>query len=77
LSDKRVCIDCQWRGTVAEMLTAPNPFDPTDTIVGCPRCRQVETLRVACDEPECWREASCGTPTPNGYRSTCATHRPR
>ena len=32
---------------------------------------------VLCDEPECEREVTCGTPTPDGYRSTCGEHMPR
>jgi len=30
-----------------------------------------------CDEPDCYSEISCGTPTENGYRNTCGTHMPR
>jgi hypothetical protein len=32
---------------------------------------------MACDEPGCEREVSCGTKTADGYRSTCGEHRPR
>lgn len=28
----------------------------------------------ACDEPGCTREATCGFPTPSGYRRTCGEH---
>lgn len=30
-----------------------------------------------CDEPGCKRATTMGTPTPNGYRSTCSEHNPR
>jgi len=30
-----------------------------------------------CDEPGCKKRISCGTPTPDGYRSTCGDHAPR
>jgi hypothetical protein len=30
-----------------------------------------------CDEPDCYSEISCGTPTESGYRNTCGTHMPR
>lgn len=33
-------------------------------------------LSVACDEPDCREQVTCGTPTPDGYRSTCFDHRP-
>lgn len=29
-----------------------------------------------CDEPGCRRFPTCGTQTPEGYRSTCSKHRP-
>ena len=29
-----------------------------------------------CDEPGCYDAISCGTPTPEGYRSTCYNHAP-
>ena len=30
-----------------------------------------------CDEPGCCDQVSCGTPTENGYRSTCGKHAPK
>jgi hypothetical protein len=59
-----------------DLLTAINPFDPEDIIRSCPLCKSIDAARVACDEPDCWRDASCGTPVPNGYRQTCGKHRP-
>lgn len=29
-----------------------------------------------CDEPNCLKNASCGTPTDDGYRRTCSDHKP-
>ena len=29
-----------------------------------------------CDEPGCLNNVSCGTPTDDGYRSTCYEHKP-
>lgn len=68
---------CNWRGTDAEVLHAPNPFDPEDEISGCPKCKEINSIYRACDEPGCWDRVSCGTTTPNGYRQTCGKHRPR
>lgn len=78
MSNKRVCTECEWHGTEEQMLTAPNPFAGAEyeLIVGCPNCLEVETLRVACDEPDCWKLVTCGTLTKSGYRSTCGDHRP-
>jgi hypothetical protein len=76
MSDNRTCCECNWRGTASEVLTAPNPWDDTDEVVGCPNCKNVNTIVAACDVAGCWKDASCGTPTPTGYRHTCFAHRP-
>lgn len=75
---KLVCTNrCQWHGQSEEALTAPNPFDPEESIEGCPHCKSVDSLQMACDEPDCWLEVTCGTPTPSGYRQTCHKHAPK
>lgn len=82
MTNKRVCKECGWHGMAGDVLTAPNPFcfdesfAANEMIVGCPECRRVETIRVACDEPSCWEPVSCGTPTQDGYRHTCSKHCP-
>lgn len=35
-----------------------------------------DDMPAICDEPGCLEFVSCGTPTANGYRSTCTRHRP-
>jgi hypothetical protein len=74
---KVVCDDCGWRGEDDAVLTGPNPFHPDMAIIGCPQCKEIGTIVRACDEPECWKQVSCGTPTADGYRCTCGAHRPR
>jgi hypothetical protein len=69
-----LCQSCDWTGDDGELLRAPSPFDATDTIVGCPKCKAVEDIVNACDEPGCTREATCGFPDPGGYRRTCGGH---
>lgn len=72
------CEECNWNGPEEDVLRAPNPFsEDVDTIMGCPDCRDVNTLRLACDEPGCCDFVTCGTPAPNGYRRTCSDHVPR
>lgn len=63
------------------LLTAPSPFDPNDTIVGCPNCKQCdEGFDPVCDEDGCLSYAGCGWPTGDnddkfgGYRITCFAH---
>jgi hypothetical protein len=78
MTRKQVCDGrhCDWHGTSDEVLRAKNPFDTEEEIWGCPKCKSIDSLYLACDEPGCWKMVSCGTPTPSGYRSTCGKHRP-
>ena len=74
--DKLVCRECAWTGEDEEALRAANPFNPEETIVGCPRCLSIDTLQMACDVDGCWKPASNGGPHPRDgkYRSCCAEH---
>jgi len=36
-----------------------------------------DDIGLICDEDDCISEASCGTPTKDGYRHTCSTHMPK
>lgn len=44
-----LCQSCDWTGDDGELLRAPSPFDASDTIVGCPKCKAVEDIANACD----------------------------
>lgn len=70
------CRGCKTIVDATDVLTAPNPFEPSESIQGCPTCRSVDQFTLLCDEFQCDREASCGTPTASGYRQTCGEHRP-
>lgn len=77
MSDKVICTErrCYWQGTTDDMLKAPSPFDSDDELQGCPKCKCVNTLVLACDVDGCWKETSCGFPTlDGGYRRTCGDH---
>ena len=67
---------CGWHGVLSETLTAEHPFISCETIRGCPKCKTPQDFFLACDEPECWQKATCGTPTVSGYRQTCHQHVP-
>ena len=69
-----LCQSCDWTGEDAELLRAPSPFDAADTICACPKCKAIEDIANACDEPGCAREATCGFPDHGGYRRTCGKH---
>lgn len=69
-----VCEDCDKYVADADLLHAPNPFEPEDEIVGCPHCKGVGPFTQACDEDDCKKNAGCGWPSPDGYRNTCYEH---
>lgn len=71
------CSECGCGVHEDGVLTAPNPFsEQPETMMGCPDCREANTMRRACDETGCFKEAGCGTPIPNGYKWSCFEHRP-
>ncbi len=72
-----MCRDCGAATLEHNLLTAKNPFDNTDTIIGCPKCFSVQDFIEICDEPGCTAPASCGFPVKEGfggYRRTCGKH---
>ena len=76
------CRSCGEVSREAELLTAPSPFDETDTLTGCPLCKGCsDGFDLLCDEDGCIQEAHCGWPTGDkadrwgGYRNTCGQHR--
>src|SRR3990172_7467684 len=76
-TNKLICEECDWRGTVDSALHAQNPFSADEEIHGCPSCFTPCHLVFACEHDGCWLEVSCGTPTHDGeYAQTCGKHRP-
>jgi Zn finger protein HypA/HybF involved in hydrogenase expression len=51
IEKKCICQSCDWQGLVSELLVAKSPFDPDETVNGCPKCRSIDAALVACDEP--------------------------
>lgn len=78
LKAKWLCENCGEACTQDEILEAPNPFAPSDTITACPHCKGVETLIGACSADGCNRPSSSGTPNVEGYRYVwaCSQHSP-
>jgi phage FluMu protein Com len=71
------CETCREISLDANLLKAFNPFDRSEVIVGCPKCKSVNDFTAVCDEEGCVQQVSCGTPTPTGYRNTCSKHAPK
>ncbi len=73
-----LCAECDHVSLDSEILRAPSPFDDTDEIVGCPKCKAAETLVWACHSDGCVRVASIGEPWPDRvYRWSCHSHSSR
>jgi hypothetical protein len=70
------CGNCEAIIDEEALLRAPSPFDPDETLRGCPECLCAEDFTPICDKDGCDAEVSCGTPTPTGYRRTCHEHKP-
>jgi len=75
------CGNCCAVNFEPDMLTAPSPFDPTETLTACPSCKQCdEGFEKLCDEPGCNEVVGGGYPTGDnadewgGYRHTCGKH---
>jgi hypothetical protein len=75
MKNKYKCSNCPWQGEGLDLLVAPNPFDLDDDIVGCPKCKGINTMQTVCQEDNCWEIASSGVPFKNGdYKWLCHKH---
>lgn len=70
---KYLCEECNWTGTSEKLLNARHPFIDGDTVLGCPKCKEMSPLK-ACDTDGCWDKISCGLNTPDGYKQLCSKH---
>lgn len=69
------CEFCAAVSVESELLTAPNPFNQTDELIGCPVCKSVEGFIELCEIEGCTKGATCGGPGNDGvYRRTCGPH---
>ena len=70
------CRECGWRGAESEIIQIVDAELEGNRWNICPNpaCRAAEQFENMCDEPGCNREATCGWPSPSGYRRTCGDH---
>lgn len=54
---------CDWHGTDADVLRAPDPFNDGVELWACPKCKD-QTIVCACIVHDCWQEGTCGGPNP-------------
>jgi len=74
MTNRYKCTQCRHICAEGEVLIAQNPFDLTDMVNGCPQCKSVDSLVLACDVEGCDKEATNGWPSSAGYRHTCYVH---
>ena len=73
--DKWRCKECDHICNTTELLHAANPFDPTDTVTGCPQCKSIDSMSAACAIEGCNHWGTCGGTHKDGvYRTTCFKH---
>lgn len=75
------CKSCDAVTLEPDLLTAPSPFDPTETLYGCPQCKQCGPgYDQLCDEIGCGDLVCAGVQIVNasggrdGYRLVCGKH---
>ena len=72
------CEFCHGECLGKDILTAPSPFDPSDTLYACPHCKATDGFTELCEEPGCEYEATCGTPFgTDDYKRHCHRHPPK
>lgn len=70
------CSECAARVPHMKALQAPSPFEPSEILFACPRCKEVNTLEAACVVDGCHNYTSMGVPNRGGYRYVrlCSKH---
>ena len=73
---KVFCNKCGHKCSADDLLKGFNPFSGYN-LLGCPECYALDDYTVACEVDDCWKKATCGTPTNEGYKQTCGEHKPK
>lgn len=68
------CTECEWVGEEDLALMADNPFDLRVQIIGCPECKEVNSLVIVCNFVGCEQIATCGMPLDDSYHQVCGEH---
>lgn len=70
------CNECGQAHEESTLLKAPNPFAPTDEMMGCPNCGEPNNFREVCQVGDCEEDATCGRPRFRGFRYArlCGRH---
>ena len=66
------CDNCDWAGAAHLALNGKHPFIKGDTVLGCPRCREMELIKV-CEIERCFAKATCACDA-GGFKHVCGTH---
>lgn len=72
MKDRVKCCYCQAVSDLKDLLNAPNPFDPSETLTGCPVCRQPADFVSTCHF--CDQACVGGMKVGDQYYVLCSEH---
>ncbi|WP_345985302.1 hypothetical protein WCX49_11915 [Sulfurimonas sp. HSL-1656] len=72
--NKYKCEECGHICEPVDILEAKHPFIDDEKVMGCPECREIDSLQKMCEVDGCNKVASCGTPASGGYLICCGEH---
>ena len=68
------CSECGEIIDEDKVLSAPNPFNASEMLDGCPECRCIFSFHRVCEADGCDEVATCGAATNEGYMCLCDKH---
>ena len=76
LAAKAVCKSCGWKGMWLDILRSPHPWDEDDILVGCPACKDVNTVYEVCGVGGCYDlfYVTCYPQGPGSGMTFCKKH---
>lgn len=74
MSERWICNECSAVFETDDILRAPNPFDTSCEVCGCPVCKAVECIQSCCSIETCSNPSSIGVRTETEYKWFCGQH---
>lgn len=62
---------------ISNAFSEARSFKEAQAVAKKLRITPMKPVLELCDEPDCFEDATCGWPSPTGYRKTCRTHQPQ
>ena len=71
---KYKCTKCNNICNENEILSDYHPFDPLKIVNGCPKCKEINSLKHMCSVADCDKIGSWGKDTGESYNYFCLEH---